>query len=72
MIQGGGVSCAWDLEAGAEIVPEADAELGAGLHQAEDDVAGNTAGLGAGAAGALAAGDDGAQVVLGVVGVQGR
>ncbi len=60
-----------DPEAVAEVIPEGDALFGAGLHEAEEGVAGLAAGLGAGAAGDLAAGDAGADVVLRAVGVEG-
>jgi hypothetical protein len=49
---------------------ERDAELAAGLHQAEQDVAGSPPLLAHGAAGDPALGDAGADVVLGRIGVQ--
>src|SRR3954465_6120461 len=61
---------AWDAEPGAEVVPKAEAELGAGLGQAEEGVAAVAAQVAAGAAADLAAGDLGADVVLRSVGVQ--
>jgi len=60
----------WDLEAGAEIVPEGDTELGAGLEQREEGIARLLAGLGPGLAGDLAFGDAATDVALGSVGVQ--
>ena len=59
-------------EAMAEEIPESDAELGAGLHQAEQAVAGVAAEIGAGAAAELAPSDVGADVVFRAVGVQGN
>lgn len=50
---------------------EGDAELLAGLHQPEHDVAGNATADTDGAAGDLAPGDEGANIVLRRVGVQG-
>src|SRR3954454_18396574 len=41
------------IEAGAEVVPERQAEFPAGLHQAEKGVAAGAAGIGAGAGGDL-------------------
>ena len=70
--QRGDLWCAGRVEAVAEIVPEADAELGASLHQAEEGVAAFTSGLGPGSAGDLAPRELAADVVLGVVGVQGH
>jgi len=64
------VSGAFDGEAVSEEAVERDVELGAGLHQAEHDVAGDHAGLADGTAGYLALGDDGADVVFRAVGVQ--
>ena len=61
---------AWDAEPGAEIVPEAEAELAAGLEQAEEGVAAVAAGVAAGAGADLAPGDLGADVILRAVGVQ--
>src|SRR4051812_48913841 len=61
---------AGDAEPGAEVVPEAEAELGAGLGQAEEGVAAVAAEIAAGATADLAAGDLGADVVLRAVGVQ--
>src|SRR3712207_5473878 len=59
---------AWDTEPGAEVVPEAEAELGAGLGQAEKGVAAVASGIDPGAAADLAPGDLGADVVLRAVG----
>ncbi len=53
----GDVGCAGYVEAVAEIIPERDALLGAGLHEAEEGIAAVAAGLGSGAAGDLALGD---------------
>ena len=61
---------AWDAEPVAEVVPEAEAELGAGLGQAEEGVAAVAAQIAVGAAADLAPGDLGADVVLRAVGVQ--
>jgi len=70
--QRGEVWCSGSIEAVAEIVPEADFELGACLQQAEEDIAVGAAGCQAGSAGDLAPRDLAADVVLGVVGVQGH
>ena len=61
---------AGEAEPAAEIVPEGDAELGAGFGQAEEGIAAVAAGIAAGAATDLALGDIGADVVLRSVGVQ--
>ena len=60
----------WDFEACAEIVPEFDAVLAAGLQEAEKVVAAIAAGVAAGSAADLALGDLATNVVLGAVGVQ--
>jgi hypothetical protein len=60
----------WDLEACAEVVPEGDAEFGAGLVEAQEGVAAVAAGVAAGSAADLALGDLATNVVLGSVGVQ--
>jgi len=70
--QRGDVRRAGSVEAAAEIVPEADAEFGASLHQAKEGIAGIAAGGRPGSAGDLAPRDLAADVVLGVVGVQGH
>ena len=59
-----------DLQAGTEVVPERDGELGAGFQQAEEGVTGLLAGRGTGFAGDPAFGDEAADVVLRAVGVQ--
>ncbi len=69
--QRGEVRRAGSVEAAAEIVPEANFELGACFHQAEEGIAGVAAGCRPGSAGDLAPRDLAADVVLGVVGVQG-
>ena len=46
---------AGDHQAVAKVVPEGDAKLAAGLHEAEEGILGLFAGIGAGAAGDLAA-----------------
>src|SRR5947209_18385579 len=61
---------AGDAEPGSEIVPEAEAELGAGLGEAEEGVAAVAARVAASATADLSAGDLGADVVLRAVGVQ--
>jgi len=57
-------------EAVAQISEERDVELDAGLHQAEQDIAGILACLTDGSAGYLALGDEGADVVFGAIGVE--
>ena len=59
-----------DPEAVSEIAVERDAELIAGLHEAEHDVARGFAGLAHGASGDFSLGDAGADVVFGSVGVK--
>ena len=59
-----------NAESVAEIDEEGDAELHAGLHQAEQDIARVAAGFADGPAGDLALGDEGADVVFGAVGVE--
>ena len=54
----------------AELGEERQPELGAGLHQAEQHVAGDAPGFALGSARNLALGDMGADVVLRAVGVQ--
>ena len=68
--EGGDFLAAWDGEACAEVVPEGDAELGAGLGEAEEGVAAVAAGVAAGSAADLALGDLATNVVLGAVGVE--
>jgi len=53
-------------------VEERDFELGAGLGEAEHDVAGEASPFADGSAGDLSLGDDGADVVFGGVGVEGN
>src|SRR6202451_2482505 len=64
------MSAAGDFEACAEVVPEFDAVLAAGLQEAEKAVAAIAAGATAGSAADLALGDLATNVVLGAVGVQ--
>ena len=54
----------------SQIVPEGDAELGAGLGETEEGIAAVAPGIAAGAAADLALGDVAADVVLRTVGVQ--
>src|SRR5262249_36538052 len=61
---------AWDGEPCAEVVPERDAELCAGLGETEEGVAAVSASIGAGATTDLALDDVAADVVLGAVGVE--
>src|ERR1700691_3555138 len=68
--EGGDVPATGDFEAGAEIVPEFDSELAAGLVEAEEGVAAVAADVGAGSSADLALGDLAADIVLGAVGVQ--
>src|SRR5882724_10173414 len=67
----GNLMVGWGIEAVAEIVPEEDAELAAGLGEAEKGVSAVAAGVAAGAAADLSPGDVAADVVLGSIGVQG-
>src|SRR3954453_23934423 len=60
----------WDADPVAEVVPEGDAELLAGLGKAKEGVAAVASGVGLGAAADLALGDLAANVVLGAVGGQ--
>src|SRR5215210_7469749 len=64
----GGAS--WNADPVAEVVPEGDAELLAGLGKAKEGVAAIAAKIALGAAADLALGDLAADVVLGTVGVQ--
>ncbi len=57
-------------EAIAEVVVGGDAELGAGLHEAEEGVAAVAAGVAVGAAADLSFGHVGAEVALGAIGMQ--
>src|SRR5271155_1030418 len=66
----GNVAATWDSEARAQIVPEEDAVLGAGLHEPEEVVAAVAAGVASGSAADLAFFDLATDVVLGAVGVQ--
>ena len=59
-----------DGESVAEICEEGDAALHAGLHEAEQDVAGIPACVADSSAGDLALGDIGADVVFGAVGIE--
>ena len=59
------------IESIAEIVPEEDAELAAGLGEAEEGIAAIASGVAAGSAAELSPGDLAADVVLGAVGVKG-
>src|SRR5258708_29565163 len=68
--EGGDVPAAGDFEACAEVVPEFDAVLAAGLQEAEKAVAAVAADVGAGSAADLAFFDLATDVVLGAVGVQ--
>jgi hypothetical protein len=61
---------AWDIEASTEVIPETDAELGAGLGKGEESIAGVAAGIAAGAAGNFAPCDVTTNVVLRAIGVQ--
>lgn len=66
----GHVGSLGDVEPVAEIVPEADAELGAGVHQTEECIAAIAAGAAVGTAADLALDDLAADVALRAVGVQ--
>src|SRR5271163_4135187 len=68
--EGWDMSAAGDFEACAEVVPEFDAVLAAGLQEAEKAVAAVAADVGAGSSADLALGDLAADIVLGAVGVQ--
>src|SRR5271166_3565733 len=48
---------AWDLQSGAEVIEERDFELGAGLGEAEHDVAGDASSFADGSAGDFSFGD---------------
>ncbi len=61
---------AWNREACAEVVPEGDADLGAGVVEPEEGVAAVAAGVAAGSAADFSFGDLAANVVLGAVGVE--
>ena len=61
-----------DGEAGAEVVEERDLEFGAGLGEAEHDVAGVASLVADRSAGDLPLGDDDADVVFACVGVEGK
>ena len=58
-----------NIEPGAEVVPEGDAELGAGLEQAEESVAAIAADVASGAAADFSLGDLAANIVFRAVGV---
>src|SRR5712691_10883406 len=66
----GNLTMSRDGEAVAEVIPEGDAELGAGLGQAEESIAAVAPDVASGAAADLTPGDLTADVVLGAVGVQ--
>jgi hypothetical protein len=59
-----------DSEPGTEKIPEGDAELGVGLHQAEENIAAIAAIIAVGTAADVSLGDVAADVVLGAVRVQ--
>jgi len=61
----------WDRESRAEIVPECDAELGAGLVEAEEGIATVATDIAAGAAADLALGHLAADVVFRSIGMEG-
>src|SRR3982074_3419812 len=63
-------SVSGDIEPGAEIIPEGDAELGAGFGEAEEGIPAVASGIAAGAAADFAFGDVAADVVFGAVGVE--
>ena len=58
------------MQAAAEVIPERDAELAAGLHRAGEGIAGVTTGVAPRAARDLALGHAGADAVLRAVGVE--
>ncbi len=66
------VGLAGDGESGAEIVPERDAELGAGFGEAEEGVAAIASGVAACSAADFSLDDLAADVVLRAVGVEGN
>ncbi len=59
-----------DAQTAAQIIPERDAMLGAGLGEAEEGIAAIAPGVAAGSGADLAAGDLAADVVFGAVGMQ--
>src|SRR6266849_3592857 len=63
-------SVSGDIEPGTEIIPEGDAELGAGFGEAEEGIPAVASGIAAGAAADFAFGDVAADVVFGAVGVE--
>src|SRR5712691_8521792 len=67
----GNLMVGWCMEPIAEIVPEEDAELAAGLGEAEEGVAAIASGVAAGAAADFALGDVASDVAFGSVGVKG-
>ena len=68
---GKGRGCgSWDTEPRAEVIPEADAELGAGLGEREEGVAGVATRIAAGAARDFAPGDVATDVVFRAIGVR--
>jgi hypothetical protein len=66
----GHVGMVWGGETVAEIVPEGNAELRAGLCETQKCIAAIASGVAAGATADVAPGDLAADIVLGVVGVQ--
>src|SRR6266852_3551508 len=58
-------SVSGDIEPGTEIIPEGDAELGAGFGEAEEGIPAVASGIAAGAAADFAFGDVAADVVFG-------
>ena len=63
---------AGDGESGAEIIPECDAELGAGFGEAEESIAAISSAVATRAAADFSLGHLTANVVLGAVGVEGN
>ena len=61
----------WDGELAAEVVPESDAQLGAGLGQAKEGIPAVATDIAAGTAADFAFGDLAADIVLRGIGVQG-
>jgi hypothetical protein len=68
--QGWNIGAVWYREAGAEVVPERDAELGAGFAEAEECVAAVATSIASCAAAHLSFGDVAAHVVFRSVGVE--
>ena len=63
-VEGGDFLAAWDGETRAEVVPEGDAELGAGLGEAQEGVAAVAAGVATGSTADFALGDLATNVVF--------